>query len=111
MANFGRVLLMRIAGQSIIRDARKAAFANLMRQDMSFYDLQGDKPTLSAPATEVQDPSVSQKEKSTSTPNAEQSKSSSEDSTRVKSTGDIISRLSADASMVGDALTRYVSFL
>lgn len=120
IATFGRVLLMRIAGQSIIRDARQACMANILRQDMPFFDLQGDKPVAALESTpssnkqpqqqQTQDQTEAQKlaEASKEADSVEASSGgvANQDHTRVRSTGDIISRISADASMVGDALTR-----
>lgn len=125
---------MRVAGQSIIRDARQACMTNILRQDMPFFDLQGEKPvvaldqqqqqpssSLSSPAsTQAQsatkesardqgsDAVSQQKQDHVTAKNTQQDTSlaASQDSIKVRSTGDIISRLSADASMVGDALTR-----
>lgn len=111
---------MRIAGQSIIKDARNAAMANILKQDMPFYDLQGENPVIT-PAQQQQTPASAQPQQSQGQTSPEEAKqppsadeiahqeqkmAQDETSTRVRSTGDIISRLSGDASMVGDALTR-----
>ncbi|KEI37967.1 uncharacterized protein L969DRAFT_82836 [Mixia osmundae IAM 14324] len=87
-ANTGRSILMRIAGQRIVNTLRVNAYTSVMRQDMSWYDLQGQ------PGKAIEAP------KDTPTQDA---------SNAVKSTGDLISRLSSDTSVVGDSLTRELS--
>lgn len=85
----GRTILMRISGQKIVARLRETAYNNVLRQDIAWHDLQGParrSPLNGAPAdlTTVQD-------------------------TGVRSTGDIISRLGSDTSIVGDSLTRELS--
>ncbi|KAL8286490.1 hypothetical protein RQP46_004507 [Phenoliferia psychrophenolica] len=102
-ASMGRTILMRIAGQRIINRLRLAAYTNVLRQDIGWHDLQGQvrsSPKSKDPLLIAQTPAAGAP--APGTPLAQKD-------TGVRSTGDIISRLGSDASIVGDSLTRELS--
>ena len=104
LANVGRTILMRLAGQRIVMRLRENAYANVLSLDMAWHDLQATQPapvTTSAPTATTPTPPPSPKEEAQP---AEKAKDDTD--TRVRSTGDVLSRLGADSSIVGDALTR-----
>ena len=90
---------MRVSGQRIIARLRVAAYTNVLREDIGWHDLQGQvrsspksgDPLLAQPGAPAPGTALAQKD------------------TGVRSTGDIISRLGSDASIVGDSLTRELS--
>ncbi|GAA5846810.1 hypothetical protein JCM9279_004448 [Rhodotorula babjevae] len=109
LANMGRVILMRISGQRIVAHLREAAYGNVLRQDIGWHDLQGAS-TKTPASVETGSPASS-----TSTP-TQQGASTAQSTavaavkdTGVRSTGDVISRLGSDASIVGESLTRELS--
>lgn len=130
VANTGRVIIMRISGQRIVQDVRKQAFANVLRQDATWFDMQGYKPpsdntqALAAQETaglsseeiaerrkEIEATSQKQVEEAQQTrQELKTSATAATDEGRgVKSSGDIISRLGSDASIVGDSITKELS--
>ncbi|KAK4699123.1 hypothetical protein P7C70_g7144, partial [Phenoliferia sp. Uapishka_3] len=96
VASMGRTILMRISGQRIIARLREAAYTNVLRQDIGWHDLQGSVKS-SPKSLEALAPAV---KAGTAVAVKE---------TGVRSTGDIISRLGSDCSIVGDSLTRELS--
>ncbi|GAA5945506.1 hypothetical protein JCM3775_004181 [Rhodotorula graminis] len=110
LANMGRVILMRISGQRIVAHLREAAYGNVLRQDIGWHDLQGatTKTPASvesgAPAATATAPAQSQQ-----SPSAQSTAVAAVKDTGVRSTGDVISRLGSDASIVGESLTRELS--
>ena len=121
---------MRISGQRIVQDVRKQAFANVLRQDAEWFDMQGYKPpsetkqALAAQGTaglsqeEIADrekeiEATSQRQVEEAQQTRQELKTSSanapDEGRGVKSSGDIISRLGSDASIVGDSITKELS--
>ncbi|GAA6051924.1 hypothetical protein JCM3770_006579 [Rhodotorula araucariae] len=99
-ANMGRVILMRISGQRIVARLREAAYANVLRQDIGWHDLQGA-------ATKT--PALKDAPAPVPPQNTQVTAVAAVKDTGVRSTGDVISRLGSDASIVGESLTRELS--
>ncbi|OAV94626.1 hypothetical protein PTTG_05161 [Puccinia triticina 1-1 BBBD Race 1] len=89
-ANTFRIILMHIAGQRIINRLRSAAFASIMRADISWHDLRAS----SSSSTNNQITTTT-----TTTTNNNNNNIS-------HGTGDLVSRLSSDCHLVGDSITR-----
>lgn len=89
---------------------REAAYVNVLRQDMGWFDLQGTvKPsTISDVSPKSSTVSTTGTSNSTS-PSATTSAAAIVKDTGVRSTGDIISRLGSDSGIVGESLTRELS--
>ncbi|GJN92062.1 hypothetical protein Rhopal_005090-T1 [Rhodotorula paludigena] len=97
-ANMGRTILMRISGQRIVARLREAAYANVLKQDIGWHDLQGQASKTASVSTSSAAPAEA---KTTAVATTKD--------TGVRSTGDIISRLGSDAGIVGESLTRELS--
>lgn len=98
-ANTGRSILMRISGQRIVANVRAAAYRNVLRQDAAWYDLQGQNASDSLATGGA---AVAKATSGAAAPNP----AHGAPEIKVKGTGDIISRLGSDASIVGDSVTR-----
>ena len=108
LANMGRVILMRISGQRIVAHLREAAYGNVLRQDIGWHDLQG--ATTKTPASvETGSPAAAAPAQSQQGSSAQSTAVAAVKDTGVRSTGDVISRLGSDASIVGESLTRELS--
>ncbi|GAA5891870.1 hypothetical protein JCM8208_002918 [Rhodotorula glutinis] len=108
LANMGRVILMRISGQRIVAHLREAAYGNVLRQDIGWHDLQG--ATTKTPASvETGSPAASSSTSTQQSASAQSTAVAAVKDTGVRSTGDVISRLGSDASIVGESLTRELS--
>ena len=104
-ANMGRTILMRITGQRIVSRLREAAYTNVLRNDIGWHDLQG---AYTKTPTHTTDAATGAKKEST-TAIATSSGVTEVKDTKIRSTGDIISRLGSDAGIVGESLTRELS--
>ncbi len=104
-ANMGRTILMRITGQRIVSRLREAAYTNVLRNDIGWHDLQGAYTKTPAATT---DPATGAKKDSTTAIATSTGVTEVKD-TKIRSTGDIISRLGSDAGIVGESLTRELS--
>ena len=136
LANTGRSILMRIAGQRIVKTLRVDAYNNTLKLDMTRYDLMGanvtplgeasitqseTKPTAGTSTDADAASRTTQIAEKTETRPAEKRQSGiaaalslSESSGAtpdfgVRGVGDVISRLGSDSSIVGDSLTRELS--
>lgn len=105
VANMGRVILMRISGQRIVARLREAAYGNVLRQDIGWHDLQG----ASTKAKDTKDGTTPASSSEQQPQNAQTTAVAQVKDTGVRSTGDVISRLGSDASIVGESLTRELS--
>ncbi|KAI5478724.1 ABC transporter [Pseudohyphozyma bogoriensis] len=104
---------MRIAGQRIVASLREAAYLNVLRQDIGWHDLQGNSKAALASAEGTaaagQGQATAPAGSSSASSDSQASSTAVPKDTGVRSTGDIISRLGSDASIVGDSLTRELS--
>lgn len=117
----------RLAGQRIVASLRKSAYTSVLRKDIGWFDLQGQGPlqdsatALAKLDTTAHPPASPASTTSNTAPVEAQKPDGSKESTavthsaeslqenRVRGTGDIISRLGADASIVGESITRELS--
>lgn len=135
LANTGRSILMRIAGQRIVKTLRVDAYNNTLKLDMTRYDLMGANVTPLGEASITKSetrPAVDTSNNAEAAPKTQLAKqndtqpaekrqsglaaalSLSETSGAtpdfgVRGVGDVISRLGSDSSIVGDSLTRELS--
>ncbi|GAA5991385.1 hypothetical protein JCM10908_003287 [Rhodotorula pacifica] len=108
VASVARLILMRISGQRIIARLRQQAYTNVLRQDIGWHDLQGaSTKAITADGTALRGARAAAA--GGSPPPPPNSAVAQVKDTGVRSTGDIISRLGSDASIVGDSLTRDLS--
>lgn len=121
----GKCVEQRISGQRIVARLRESAYTNVLRQDIGWFDIQGTnvKQQSTSDATDIAPlstlpspskaptPSIIKVDtpKSAVEPLAVTSATAIVKESGVRSTGDIISRLGSDASIVGDSLTRELS--
>lgn len=96
---------MRVSGQRIVARLRTAAYTNVLRQDVGWHDLQGTVRNTPR-STELV---VADGAKVAVVDGPAPGTALATKDTGVRSTGDIISRLGSDASIVGDSLTRELS--
>jgi ATP-binding cassette subfamily B (MDR/TAP) protein 10 len=112
----------RLAGQRIVAQLRKNAYTSVLRKDIGWFDLQGQGP-LQDPATAlaridaahpaIEASTVAEGQKHDRQPAPTRAPTpalnDSMQENRVRGTGDVISRLGADASIVGESITRELS--